>query len=172
MVKSSDCDEIYCEAFGEDEADFRNKLFESCFKYVCFLEDNGEILSMLFKLPCKIITNEEKLNAGYIYAAATPIKHRSKGYMSLLLENVKQSHNGVLFLRPANEGLIDFYKKNGFKTITGICNKNGFPLVEPIENFAKLTQNIKDENNEEFTLMYYCEKDINLENLHFIYSME
>ena len=172
MFGVCDYSKIYCEAFGQDDADFRNELFENCFEYVRLLEDNGEILSMLFNLPCKIVTDSTEFKAGYIYAAATPKKHRLKGYMSQLLKKVKNNFNGVLFLRPANKGLIEFYRKNGFKEITGIGNKNGFPLVEPCENFAKLVQNNSEETNEKFTLMYYSKENINLENLHFIYSME
>lgn len=171
MKVKSACIQIYREAFGNDGADFTNELFNDCFKYLLYLEREGEILSMLFDMPCKIITELEEIKAGYLYAVATAEKHRSKGYMTELLNLAKQQ-NKVLFLRPANENLIKFYENHGFKTIKGISNNNGLPKVEPDGDFLKFALNNAEENNREFPLMYFSIEDIDIQKLHFIYSME
>ncbi len=174
MNKFQECYKIYCEAFGEEDSPFTNLLFENCFKNCFFYEVQNQIASMFFALECNIETKTHKIPAIYIYAAATAKKFRSKGYMSKLLESFKSEidSNSVVFLRPANDGLISFYKKCGFKVISAINETSGFPLVKPLNSFAKLTSEIDGGNGEKFTLMYYSKNPRDLENLHFIYSME
>lgn len=174
MNKRELCLKIYCEAFGEDEPDFASLLFDSCFEQCVLCEAENEIASMFFALECEIVTRTKTIPAIYIFAAATNKKFRSKGFMTRLLEEYKNTvaDNTVIFLRPANEGLINFYRNCGFKEITGINNNSSLPLVKPLGSFAKLTENILNGDGKEFTLMYYSKAQKITEDLHFIYSME
>ncbi len=174
MNKQTECLKIYREAFGDEEPDFTDLLFKTCFKNCVFLEFENNIVSMFFALPCEIATKTENIPAIYIYAAATDKNFRGQGFMTKLLENYKSvlSEDAVLFLRPANDGLIKFYENSGFKEICGVNDNLNFPRVTPIDSFAYITNDITLGGGEEFTLMYYSKSGQNIEKLHFIYSME
>ena len=174
MKKPDECLKIYCEAFGNDEPDFTELLFKTCFEDCVFLEFDSRAVSMFFALPCEILTKTEKIPAIYIYAAATDKNFRGQGFMTKLLENYESTlpEDTVLFLRPANDGLVKFYKNCGFKVINAQNDCGKFPLVKPIGSFAEITKDITNGNGEEFTLMYYSKTQKNIDHLHFIYSME
>ncbi len=174
MNKQTECLKIYREAFGDDEPDFTNLLFTNCFKNCVFLEFENNIVSMFFALPCEIVIKTENIPAIYIYAAATNKNFRGQGFMTKLLENYKSTlpEDAVLFLRPANDGLIEFYKKSGFKEIYGINDNLDFPRVTPIDSFSDISNDITAGDGEKFTLMYYSKSQQNIKRLHFIYSME
>ena len=170
MSKLTECIDLYHQAFGVDEEEFENKLFGDCFKYCKTLEVNGKTFSMLFLLPCEIIFENKALKAKYIFAVATDIKERGKGYMSKLLNEVKGETDSLLFLRPANEGLIKLYGSLGFKAIPAKSLENKYPYVKPLADFIPLAEKYKTPGSSDFTVMYYGENE--LENLNFIYSME
>ena len=174
MKNINECLKIYCEAFGNDEPEFTDLLFKNCFEDCVLSEYKNSVASMFFALPCEIITETKKIPSIYIYAAATAQNFRGQGFMTKLLEDYKRTlpENTVLFLRPANNGLINFYKNCGFEVIKAQNDNSAFPLVKPINSFAKITKDITNGNGEEFTLMYYSKTPENINNLHFIYSME
>lgn len=101
------------------------------YKYV-----NGEIVSQLFVL--KHYFNDKI--AGYIYAASTKEEYRKKGYMAKLLEQTKQDYE-ILFLKPADSKLADYYKKIGFtkpsyiRILSGKANENTVS-----RNISEITQ--------------------------------
>lgn len=174
MNNQNECLKIYCEAFGNEEPDFTKLLFENCFGNCIYKETEKDIASMFFALDCEIETKTETIPAVYIYAVATSEKLRGLGFMSQLIEEYKATtdKNKILFLRPANEKLIKFYEKLGFKEICGVNDNLALPKVKPIGSFTKITEDILMGDGEEFTLMYYSNFKPNLEKLHFIYSME
>lgn len=171
MSRLIDCIDLYHEAFGFDEAEFEDELFGCCFKYCKTIEVNGKVVSMLFAFPCEIVFENKTLNAKYIFAVATKIEERGKGYMSKLLNRVKQETNSLLFLRPANEGLIKLYGSLGFKSIPAKSIECEFPFIKPLEEFASLAEKYKTPDSSSFTAMYYSTKE-NIEKINFIYSME
>ena len=163
------CIKLYKEAFPEPDIPFETALFEDCFKHCRYIKENGKIISMLFALPCEIITESGIQKCIYIYAAATDKEFRNCGYMANLIEQLKQT-NIPLLLRPANDRLIAFYEKLGFKTVTA-QKSNALPYVCPTEGFKLLIQKFPDEEtNEKFTAMYYGE--ICSDKINFIYTME
>ena len=171
MNQKSICLELYKEAFPERDIPFEEELFENCFKYCRYIIKNGEIVSMLFALPCEIEIKKEKYKCIYIYAAATLKRCRGKGYMGELIEGLKETRMPLL-LRPSNEGLSNFYKKFGFKTVKAKKSK-ALPYVAPSEDFEKLIQKFPEtETNQEYTAMYYSKNNINLDKINFIYTME
>ncbi len=163
------CIFLYREAFGEDDLEFEKALFENCFKYCKFIKENEKIVSMLFLLPTVLKTEEQSYKSAYIYAAATLKECRGKGYMSKL---IKENQGDIpLFLKPANDALIKFYKNSGFKTVLAEKSAN-LPMLCPTEDFLTLTKLFPDsESHEKYTAMYFG-KALKLQNLNFIHTME
>lgn len=102
--------ELWKEAFGDSEED------------ICFFADNvkdslclgiieqGSLVSMLYLVDCYI--NGKR--GSYVYAACTAKRFQGKGYMTALLKNAYEAANGFLCLIPADENLVEYYKRRGF----------------------------------------------------------
>lgn len=83
--------------------------FENMFVY----ELNGKIVSVASAIPFNVRNKKGR----YIYAVATDFNHRGKGYAGEVLNYIKEYYRNcadVLLLRPAEESLFDYYRKNGF----------------------------------------------------------
>ena len=168
MNKTEQCRKIYRHCFGED-IEFENLLFDTCGEYIRYLEEDGEILSFLFLLPCKIRTEEKTLDGGYIFAAATAEKHRNRGLMSTLLKKSGAENLDILILRPANDSLVKFYEKAGFTAITAQDIKSKTPEFIPTDNFAILASEEKT-NEGKFTAMVNRFNTL-CEDIYFLCSM-
>lgn len=117
--------EIWQEAFGNEE-NFTEDFFTYAFsgeETLCYME-NGQILGVLYMLPCRIMAasgKEEK--AYYFYALATAEQFRGRGIMGKLIrhaqEEIKEQGCHTIFLIPASEGLISYYEQFGFDQL--IC---------------------------------------------------
>lgn len=115
MVKvtnsTDDIISLWKEAFGDSNEDilfFVNNLKNG--ECLAIYDDDEQIVSMLYFVDCRIDGVESK----YIYAACTSKKCRSNGSMTQLLEWCKNNYNNICLI-PANDGLIDFYKKRDFQ---------------------------------------------------------
>lgn len=173
MEKELQCRKIYEQAFGTDDIDFENLIFEKCFKYVKTVETDGEICSMLFALPCVINTQRGSFDSVYIYAAATREDLRGRGYMASLISKITEKNDKIIFLRPANGGLVAFYEKLGFCTVKAHKSENTLPNAKPVKEFAELTAGLGiTADKSEYTAMYHRASPYKLESLDFIYSME
>ncbi len=164
------CRNLYREAFGEDDAEFENALFDTCFKYCKFIKEDDKIISMLFLLPTVLETENGHIESYYIYAAATLKEYRGKGYMARLIDSVKNEN--PLFLRPANDGLIKFYEKFGFQTVEAQKTAS-LPHLKPTEDFFTLVKKFPEEESmEKYTAMYFATDSLKLSSLNFIDTME
>ena len=173
MNREITCRKIYRQAFCDPDTAFEDILFEHCFKYSKTLELDEDTVSILFALPCSLVCDNEKKPAIYIYAAATDKAFRGKGYMSHLIEKLKNDTEKIIFLRPANESLIGFYEKLGFKTISTYNQKENSLRLEPEEGFKKLVKKSGlPDDTEDFTLMYYSKSEEINERVYFVNSME
>ncbi len=167
------CLALYNEVFSDDDnGEFATELFENCFEHCRFLKIGETVVSMLFALPCEIVYESSVKKAFYVFAVATKMQERGKGYMSKLINDLKSSTDDFLFLRPASTDLITLYKKLGFKTITAKESENGFPLVKPTGTFSALGEHYKTITDNTFVAMYYNNKEKLINNLNFAYSME
>ena len=77
----------------------------------------NKIVSILFLNDVSIIANGQ-YDIYYLYAACTHPDYRNRGLMHGLMEEaknhaIKRNKKGIL-LKPANEGLFEFYKTAGF----------------------------------------------------------
>lgn len=164
MIYKNQCRNIYISRFSDDGV-FSKHLFEKCSENIEYIEEKGEIVSFLFLLPCEI----EGERAKYIFAAATKEECEGKGYMSNLLKRVIEKEN-LLFLRPANEKLVGFYERFGFKLINATAKDNSFPNLKPQGNFKNLTQKIEPDEDDEYPFMYLSETEFS--KVYFEYSMD
>lgn len=173
MDKISQCRKIFEQAFGTDDAEFENLLFEKCNKYIKTLECDGKICSMLFALPCKVFLENESYDAVYIYAAATEEQFRGRGYMSALISKITEDSKKLVFLRPASESLISYYEKLGFCRVNAIKSEENFPKATPTAEFLSLVKQIGIKaDNSSYTAMYHISSPIKLSGLNFVFTME
>ena len=168
MDFKKECYRIYCEEFGNDE--FSKKLFDNCFSYCKWLEIDNKPVSVLFLLPCEIITPKRRYNAKYVFAVTTDKEYRNNGLMSELLSELND--NDVLFLKPANENLITYYEKNGFVSFDAVENRVGDKYIVLSKDFNTLATDYIKESNKKYKLMYRYKEKIDLNGLSFSYTME
>ena len=66
---------------------------------------------------------EKQLKAAYLYAVATKMEHRGKGYCKAVMayaeKELRKRYVDALLLRPASEELADLYAELGFTRQTG-----------------------------------------------------
>lgn len=141
--------ELHRKTFGDD-GDFAEKLVNSFFaENILYHYKNGKIVSQLFLIDCFL----EEERCGYIYAAATDISERNKGYMGALIEKSKNIYS-TLCLKPADKYLFDFYRKFGFKTAfykQSFSTLEGNDLLQTqkvvcSEEYKKIKENLIGEN--------------------------
>lgn len=164
------CIEIYNKTFN-DEKEFTERLFSKCHKYCRGLKEINEIVSMLFLLPVTLNYEGNKVKAKYLYAAATDSRYRNRGYMRRLIDWVFEEDSSPIFLKPADESLIEFYKKLGFETVTATKAENSDVCLIPENEFAEISSdcNYLDEN---YTLMYHAKDKLDLDGISFPFTME
>ena len=151
---------LYNDAFHDGP--FAKKLFSVCGDCVKTLRIDGETVALCLLLPCEV----DGKKAHYIYGFTVKEEHRGKGYGKQLMEKILAENDGILILRPADSGLIDYYKKFGFKEICA-SNKKGEIAVLPTGSFKEIAE--KDKKGE-YTAMYYGDCDL-CGTLYFPYSM-
>lgn len=167
MTKKQQCETLYNLAFGQD-TQFDNMLFDLFFDCVETLEIDGKVASMYFKIPCTLNNGGNKTKAYYIYAVTTHSDFRHKGLMSELFCKTQTETDVFYFLKPSNEGVINFYTQAGFRQITGtteICDA----VIEVDDNFKKLSS-LCDKPKTAFPLMIKGTPNIN--KLTFEYTLE
>ncbi len=115
--------------------EFFNDIFPNVVTPVIRID--GEIVSSLFLLPCKIGEYTGKC----VYCAMTKYSHRGKGYMKKLLDfsydYCKENNFDFLILVPAEKSLFDYYKGCGFEKFgisrTHIFNENAPETKEKLQ---------------------------------------
>ena len=151
MTERERCLEIYHEAFGKAE-DFDKLLFDCYFENTERLSIDDKIVSMLFKIPCKLKIGECEKSAFYIYAVATDSRYRGKGLMSALIKKACNENDAVYFLKPVNDSLIAFYEKVGFRCVDAVRSGVADAYAQTQPNHQKLSS-MCDHPKEEYTLM-------------------
>ncbi|KAF0195345.1 MAG: N-acetyltransferase GCN5 [Bacillota bacterium] len=110
---------IWQVCFEEQPAPVRY-FFETYFEpHNCLVyEVNDEAVAMVHLLPAQIVHNNSLIQAHYIYAAATLPEHRSKGYMSTLLNHAAEvgakRGDEYSFLLPSQSDLYRYYGRLGY----------------------------------------------------------
>lgn len=106
---------IWATCFGDEEDYIQNYLDNR------MTEDNmlvvyadGKAVSMASFLPTQYLCEEEYVDARYVYAVATLPEYRGWGFAGQILAFAKEYYKQPLILAPAEESLVDYYKKQGF----------------------------------------------------------
>lgn len=113
---------LWQQAFGDPKA-FVQQAFDELIpsEGIYLWKEEGEILSALYAIPCRIRGNGEKTKGQgfYFYALATQKNRRHQGWMGRLMEAVlqelKRQGADFVFLQPAEENLFSYYEKRGFR---------------------------------------------------------
>lgn len=169
-MSEKECRLIYREAFCDPDTEFEDKLFRNCFKYCRTAEKDGQTAAMLFALPCELYDGNEAEEAVYIYGAATLKALRGRGYMTELINSLRQDGK-MQFLVPADERLVPFYEKCGFKKFTAFTFKRCDKYAAPIKEFIPLSVGERASGEYGFTAMYRSDRARFLDGLYFPFSM-
>ncbi len=160
---------IYREAFGND-GEFEDRLFSNCFKYLKTYKKANKTVSQCFALPVQLKTENFSMNGCYLYAAATLKSEQNKGYMTSLIEDIKEEYDFVITY-PSNNNLSDFYKKFGFNEIdatTAECDNE----IIPLGDFITVADKEEVDLFKKYKLLIYSKKSDNIQNLKFKYIMD
>lgn len=113
---------LWHRSFGDNDMyieRFLNMLFNS--KNCLIYRETSSILSMLFLLDSKIVSNASIYPAYYVYAACTAPENRGQGIMSKLLKYAiaysAREGKDFLCLSPADEHLFEYYSRFGFNKL-------------------------------------------------------
>lgn len=115
---------VLCEiwkACFDDSEDYINCFYRENFGRIKVLlyEADGKPVSMVNIFDAVIVSKEAEQPARFLYAVGTLSKYRKKGYMSALIKHITKEadENGqAVFLKPASNSLVDYYRKFGFNT--------------------------------------------------------
>jgi len=149
---------IWAQSFIDDTKEQIDLFFDEKFKCesTVVYEENNEIVSVIYMLECEIIQENLPQKAICIYAAATKKGHEKKGYMSALLEYVKQyaakNYISAIILHPGSESLRKYYEKRGYNSLYSV---NYLKMTR--EQAKTLAQNGKTEK-------FSVEKLLNIRN--------
>ena len=109
--------DLWKEAFGDDDS-FLDNFFRSayCEKRARCIKSEGQIIAALYWFDC--MYNDNKI--AYVYAVATAMKYRGKGYCNILMNDTHKllniiGYSGVILV-PATDKLFKFYEKLGYIT--------------------------------------------------------
>lgn len=108
--------ELWMEAFG-DEREYVEFYFNNRFRegeLLVYVEE-GRPVSMLSLLPVILHIGEDKIPARYVYAVATAKAYRGRGYAGTLIQEAGTYLKEPLLLQPADESLVEYYRKMGFR---------------------------------------------------------
>lgn len=108
--------QIWKTCFG-DEEEYIQFYFEHRFQednmFVIFAD--GKPVSMASFLPTEILVGGEYRPAKYVYAVATLPEYRNRGYATEIIKHASEKYKEPLILQPAEETLIEYYRKMGFE---------------------------------------------------------
>lgn len=113
---------IWEECFTTDQ-DYLSQVFRTLFPLsgVYVYKEKEEVLSSLFLVPVTYVDSQgDRLRGVYLYAVATPGKARGRKLSIKMVEylsgQLKRQGENFIITRPAENSLVDFYKKQGFDT--------------------------------------------------------
>lgn len=137
--------ELWAETFGDGQ-EYIDLFFDRMFRpsdYIVLCRDPGTeaagpaVISMAALLPVKLVYNGERYPVAYLYAMATRASERGKGFglrlLSFAEEYCRAQGKAGIALQPADEGLVSFYSKAGYKpAFSGIRSSVCYMEYDPL----------------------------------------
>lgn len=118
-VEQIDIVSLWKDTFGDSEKEIKYFL-ENCNDSQCVgVYADEHLVSMLILVSCTVVGKP----ARYIYAACTDADYRKRGCMTELLDYAEKNFQRLCLI-PAEEWLIEYYKKRGFRfaiSVDEIC---------------------------------------------------
>ncbi len=111
---------LWALCFTSDTAEEIDAFFESVFPFsVAFAAFDGDTaVTMLYLLPAQVRGNGWSASAWYLYAGGTHPSYRSQGHYRQLMNAARDwaytSEAVAIYLRPADEGLFQYYASLGY----------------------------------------------------------
>lgn len=106
--------------FGDDD-DVIDYFFENTVNAaeIYAYRKDGRIVSAFYLIDSSVTDKNKKLNAKYLYAAATLPEYRRNGIMGEMIKYAadycRKRNTDVIFLYPADDALYNYYAKLGFR---------------------------------------------------------
>lgn len=108
--------QIWQTCFGDEEDYIEfymdNRMTEDNMLVVC---EDGRIVSMASFLPARYLCEDGYVDARYVYAVATLPEYRRRGYAGRILRFAGEHYQQPLILAPAEEDLVRYYERMGFR---------------------------------------------------------
>jgi GNAT superfamily N-acetyltransferase len=79
--------------------------------------ENGEMISNICIFKTELMFNQKQYSALSIGAVATKQEHRCRGLLRILMEHIIKKYKGVPMYLCANDEVVNFYPKFGFKRV-------------------------------------------------------
>lgn len=138
--------EIWQTCFGDEEEYIEFYLGHRMTKEnMLVIYADGRPVSMASFLPVEYLCEGEYLDARYVYAVATLPEYRGRGFASKILNFAKEKYGEPLILSPADESLMQYYEKLGFK--------RAFPDTRSTMDCAADMQALEIKDSEPFPCM-------------------
>ena len=138
--------EIWQTCFGDEEEYIEFYLGHRMTKEnMLVIYADGRPVSMASFLPVEYLCEGEYLDARYVYAVATLPEYRGRGFASKILNFAKEKYGEPLILSPADESLMQYYEKLGFK--------RAFPDTRSTMDCAADIQALEIKDSEPFPCM-------------------
>lgn len=151
------CMSIYSQSFDENP-EFAEKLFDEFFQYAEYSKENGNIVCMLFKIPCRLSIAKKTIKAYYLYGVVTDVAERGKGYMKQLFKRAVNSKD-FYFVKPINDNAKKFYEKLDFRVLTAFKEKVCDMKIE-VSAAQKELAIMRDDTSDKYEIMYRWDREI------------
>ncbi len=145
---SAEIIDLWEEAFGDSEEYIRfyleNRFTE---ENMLVIREDDKIVSMASFWDASIKENDQIIPVKYVYAVATSISSRGKGYASRLMRHAYEKYQMPLILQPGSSSLFHYYANIGFQkcflecrrtwNATDTCNSDCIIHSHPTEELIK-----------------------------------
>lgn len=155
--EKSECKEIYCQFFDE-EPNFTETLFNEFFENTEHLKVRGDIVSILFKIPCSAYCSDKEETTYYLYGVATHKDFQGKGYIRKLMEN-SLNEKALYIVKPISEEVVSFYKKMGFKEAVAYKEKECEIKIGVSDAQSQLSL-MRGDTPDSYKIMYKWDREI------------
>ena len=111
--------------FGDGDEDIDRLFAAGADGTYLYIEAEGQIAAGCFLFGATLFSRGEEYRGSYLFALCTEKAYRGRGYARALLAAAKDAAQDFLLLCPADEGLADFYRREGFTRALDGCTPVG-----------------------------------------------